>query len=86
MQSLSGLSISSARIVSCDYAIESHRLCAIKHCCKFNLFITAQTRIRCSSCLVFAHEVFNYSCVKFIGHIPDIERDTYDIGCSTSIM
>ncbi|CAB5054762.1 unannotated protein [freshwater metagenome] len=86
MQRATYFGFASACIVAGDNAIESHRLCAIENCCKFNLLIATKTWVRCAPCLVFAHKVFDDAFVEFIGHIPDIERNTDDICGATCIM
>ena len=73
-------------IVPRDHPIESHRLGAIEDCCKLDLLIAAKTRIGSATRLVLIEEVLHHFLMEFIGHIPDVERDTDAICGSTCIV
>ncbi len=78
--------INGPRIVASDDTIKAHLLCSIENCGKFDLLIAAKAGIGSTASFVLGHKVLYDVVMKFLGHIPDIERNTDDISGTTSIM
>ena len=74
------------RVVTGDHCVEAERDRPVEHGRELDLLVAAQAGVGRAALGVLLQEVLDDVLVEAVAHVPDVERDPDDVGCTPGVV